>query len=147
MHGQFYLNVGPVWLHQLGQNTSPEFPEAVTLLRLLSPAADFRDAGTDVIGGLRLTHLHATRLGGLPAGLTLARYANMVSKSGGNGTAAPGTLTGLDVWIDSGGVVQQMKIQLEGSDGQTTLTVTFTGSGQPQSITAPAHSNAIPASS
>jgi hypothetical protein len=146
VHGQYYLNAGPVWLHELGENTSPHFPEAVTLLRLLSPAADFRDAGTDVIGGLKLTHLHATRLGGLPDDPTLARYANLVSASGALGTAAPGTLTGLDVWTDSGGVVHQMKIHLEGSDGQTTLTVTFTGSGQPQSITAPPTSNPVPSS-
>jgi hypothetical protein len=31
-------------------------------------------------------------------------------------------------------------IGLEGTDGQTTVTVTFTDSGQPQSITAPASS-------
>jgi hypothetical protein len=59
----------------------------------------------------------------------------------------PGTLTGLDLWADSRGVVRQMKIQLRGGDGQTTLTVTFSDSGQPQSITAPATSEPVPASS
>jgi hypothetical protein len=105
------------------------------------PAANFQDAGTDVIGGLRLTHLHATRLSGLPDDPTLARYANLASKSA---PVAGGTLAALDVWADNRGVVHQMKIQLEGGDGQTTLTVTFTDSGQPQSITAPATSNQIP---
>ncbi len=58
----------------------------------------------------------------------------------------PGTLTALDVRVDSHDVVHQMNIQLLGSDGQTTLTVTFTDFGQPQSITAPATSNPVPAS-
>ena len=40
-----------------------------------------------------------------------------------------------------------MTIQLRGGDGQTTLTVTFSGFGQPQSITAPATSNAVQGSS
>jgi len=56
------------------------------------------------------------------------------------------TLTALDVWVDSHDVVHQMNIQLLGGDGQTTLTVTFTDFGQPQSITAPATSNPVPAS-
>ena len=148
VNGQFYVQVGPAqaWLHELGMNTSPHFPEAATLLRLLSPAADFQDAGTDVIGGTRLTHLHATRLSGLPADPTLARYANLTAYQK-SATVPPGTLTGLDVWADSRGVVRQMKIQLQGGDGQTTLTVTFTDSGQPQSITAPATSEPVPASS
>jgi hypothetical protein len=51
------------------------------------------------------------------------------------------------VWADGRGVMHQMMIQLEGGDGQTTLTVTFTDSGQPQSITAPATSNPVPAAS
>jgi hypothetical protein len=46
---------------ELGEDTSPRFPEAATLLRLLSPAANFQAGGADVPGGLRLTHLHATR--------------------------------------------------------------------------------------
>jgi len=147
VHGQFYIGVGhgQAWLHQLGENTSPQFPEAATLLRLLSPAADFQDAGTDVIGGIQLTHLHATRLSGLSAAQTLARYANLNADSK-SGTVPPGTLTALDVWADSHDVVHQMKIQLLGDDGQTTLTVTFTDFGRPQSITAPATSNPIPAS-
>jgi hypothetical protein len=148
VNGQFYLKGDPrqPWLHQLGEDTSPQFPEAATLLRLLSPAADFQHAGTDVIGGTRLTHLHATRLSGLPEDPTLARYANLTAYQK-SATVPPGTLTALDVWVDSHDVVHQMKIQLLGSDGPTTLTVTFTDSGQPQSITAPATSNPIPASS
>jgi hypothetical protein len=148
VNGQFYVQVGPAqpWLHELGMGTSPHFPEAATLLRLLSPAADFQDAGTDVIGGTRLTHLHATRLSGLPEEPTLARYANLTAYQK-SATVPPGTLTGLDLWADSRGVVRQMKIQLRGGDGQTTLTVTFSDSGQPQSIAAPATSESVPASS
>ena len=148
VHGQFYLKADPAspWLHELGEDTSPHFPEAATLLRLLSPTANFQDAGTDVIGGLRLSHLHATRLSGLPDDPTLARYANLVSAAK-SAVVPAGTLTALDVWVDSRGVVHQMKIQLEGGDGQATLTVTFTDSRQPQSITVPATSNPVPASS
>jgi hypothetical protein len=148
VHGQYYLKGDPrqQWLHQLGADTSPQFPEVATLLRLLSPAADFQDAGTDVIGGTRLTRLHATRLSGLPEALTLARYANLTAYAK-SATVPPGTLTALDVWVDSHNVVHQMRIQLLGSDGQTTLTVTFSDSGQPQSITAPATSIPVPASS
>ena len=147
VHGQYYIGVGPrlVWLHQLGEDTSPQFPEAGTLLRLLSPAAGFQDAGTDVIGGTQLTRLHATRLSGLPEGTTLARYANLTADLK-SGTVPPGSLTALDVWVDSHDVVHQMNIQLLGSDGQTTLTVIFTDFGQPQPITAPATSNPVPAS-
>jgi hypothetical protein len=139
VHGRYYLQGGPGagWLHEPGWSTSPDFPEAATLLGLLSPAADFQNAGTDMIGGRRLTHLHATRLSGLPRDLTLVRYANLATL---NAPATAGTLTGLDVWADSGGVVRQMRIGLEGTDGQTTVTVTFTDSGQPQSIMAPASS-------
>jgi hypothetical protein len=71
-----------------------------TLLRLLSPAADFRDAGTDVIGGTRLTHLHATRLRGLPEDPTLARYANLTANLK-SATVPPGSLTALDVCVDA----------------------------------------------
>ena len=52
-----------------------------------------------MIGGVRLTHLHATRLSELPEAQTLARYANLTAylKSG---AVRPGTLTALDVWGD-----------------------------------------------
>ena len=149
VNGQFYISLPTttaarvVWLHELGESTTPSFPEAATLLRLLSPAAKFRNAGTDVIGGVRLTHLHATQVSGLPDAPTLGRYANLVADEK-KGVVPPGTLTALDLWADSDGVVHQMTIQLHGGDGQTTVTVTFSGFGQPQSITAPATSNAVP---
>ena len=149
VNGQFYISLPTttaarvVWLHELGESTTPSFPEAATLLRLLSPAAKFRNAGTDVIGGVRLTHLHATQVSGLPDAPTLGRYANLVADDK-SGVVPPGTLTALDLWADSDGVVHQMTIQLHGGDGQTTVTVTFSGFGQPQSITAPATSNAVP---
>ena len=151
VNGQFYIKPDAAasrqpWLHELGDSTSPHFPEAATLLRLLSPDAKFVDAGTDVIGGVRLTRLRATQVSGLPDDTTLARYANLVSAQK-SAVVPAGTLTALDLWADSRGVVHQMTIQMHGGDGQTTLTVTFSGSGQPQSITAPATSNAVPGSS
>ncbi len=150
VNGQFYLALatasGQTWLHELGESTSASFPEAATLLRLLSPAAKFQNAGTEVIGGVRLTRLHATQVSGLPDGPTLARYANLVSAAK-SAVVPPGTLTALDLWADSHGVVHQMTIQLRGGDGQTTLTVTFSGFGQPQSIIPPATSNAVQGSS
>lgn len=128
VNGQFYLALstatGEMWLHELGESTKSHFPEAATLLRLLSPAAKFQNAGTNVIGGVRLTHLHATQVSGLPDDPTLARYANLVSAAK-SAVVPPGTLTALDLWTDSRGVVHQMTIQLHGGDGQTTLTVTF----------------------
>jgi len=134
--GHVYLQVVSEtgWLPQSDSSTTPEFPEAATLLRLLSPAASFQDAGTDVINGQRLTHLHATQLSGLPRVTTLVRYANLSVQQA---PESAGTLTGLDVWADSAGVVHQMKILLQGISGQTTVTVTFTDIGQPQSITVP----------
>jgi hypothetical protein len=150
VNGQFYIKdataIKETWLHQLGESTTPRFPEAATLLRLLAPAAKFQNAGRDVIGGVRLTHLHATQVSGLPADPTLARYANLITDAR-SAVVSPGTLTALDLWADSQGVVRQMTIQLHGGDGQTTLTVTFSGFGQPQSIIAPATSIAVPGSS
>jgi hypothetical protein len=148
VHAQYYIKpdiVGP-WLHELGESTTPHFPKAATLLKLLSPTASFQNAGTDVIGGLRLTRLHATRVSGLPADPTLARYASLVSAVK-SAVVPAGAVTALDVWVDGSGVVHQVKIQVKGGDGLATITVTFTGIGQPQSITAPATSNAVQGSS
>jgi hypothetical protein len=101
-------------------------------------------AGRHQSRGIRLTHLHATRLSGLPEAQALARYANLTAylKSG---MCRLGTLTALDVWADSH-VVHGMNIQLLGGDGQATLMVTFTDVGRTQSITAPATANPVPAS-
>ena len=136
--GQYYIRTqaGIPWTHLAGQDTTPHFPRATTLLKLLSPAADFQNEGTEVIGGVTLTHLHATKVSGLPDDPTLARYANLVADQK-LAIVSPGTLTGLDLWTDSSGVVHQMKILLEGHDGQATVTVTFTGIGQPETIKVP----------
>ena len=146
VNGQEYVKLDTAasrqpWIRPPGKSTGSHFPEAATLLRLLSPAAKFQNAGTDVIGGVRLTRLHATQVSGLPDDPTLARYANLVSAAK-SAVVPAGTLTALDLWADSRGVVHQMTIRMHGGDGQTTLTVTFSGFGQPQSITAPAISNA-----
>jgi hypothetical protein len=142
VHGEAYFQQNPStpWSRLGIKGLGPHFPMAATLLRLLSPAAQFQNAGTDVIGGTRLTRLHATQLSGLPADPALTRYANLVSAAK-SAVVPAGTLTALDVWADSHGVVHQMKIQVQGGDGQATITVTFTDSGHPQSITAPATSS------
>jgi hypothetical protein len=140
VNGQVYITdptaIRLTWIHDVGGSTKPSFPEAATLLRLLSPSAKFQNAGTNVIGGIRLTHLHATQVSGLPDDATLARYANLVSAAK-SGIVPDGTLTALDLWTDSHGVVHQMTIRMNGGDGQTTLTVTFSEFGQPQSIPVP----------
>jgi hypothetical protein len=139
--GQFYIQTVPQnpaapWTHLAGQDTTPHFAQATTLLKLLSPAAAFQNDGTEVIGGIALTHLHATKVSGLPDDPALGRYANLVADQK-MAIVPPGTLTGLDLWTDSNGVVHQMKILLRGGDGQATVTVTFTGIGQRQTITVP----------
>jgi hypothetical protein len=81
VHGQYYLRGGPGagWLHESGWSTRPDFPEAATLLRLLSPAADFQNAGTDMIGGRRLTRPgFLLRAGPRVAGLSHRRGAIMI---------------------------------------------------------------------
>ena len=85
VNGQFYIcfrrqrQPGRCGSTNSARAPAPDFPEAATLLRLLSPAAKFQNAGTDVIGGVRLTHLHATQVSGLPDDPTLGRYANLVA--------------------------------------------------------------------
>ena len=113
VNGQFYLALptasGRRGSTNLARAPSASFPEAATLLRLLSPAAKFQNAGTEVIGGVRLTRLHATQVSGLPDVPTLARYANLVSAAK-SAVVPPGTLTALDLWADGHGVVHQMTI-------------------------------------
>lgn len=49
VNGQFYITdptaTRETWLHQLGESAKPHFPEAATLLRLLSPSQSSRTPG------------------------------------------------------------------------------------------------------
>jgi hypothetical protein len=116
------------WLRASRWRATAYFPVPRTALQLLSPRARFQDVGWQVIGGVRLRHLRATRVSGLPGSLTFAGYRQ------------PGeALAALDLWIDASGVVHQMQLELKSSDSATTMTVAFSEFGQPETITAPAH--------
>ncbi len=90
---------GLAWYHDTGPNAvnSMHIPDPRKLLNELAPGAGFRKAGETTIGGVRVEHLTATVLSGLPA----IRLPNLWGQ---------GTLSALDVWIDSGGVVRQMSM-------------------------------------
>jgi hypothetical protein len=90
---------GLAWYHEVGSDAieSMAIPDPRTLLGELAPGARFVLAGYSTLGGVRLEHLRATRLTGLPA-LRL-------------GNATPqGRLTDLNIWADSSGVVHRMTL-------------------------------------
>ncbi len=138
--------------------TSVSAPDPRQLLRVLDPAARFVRVGYQVIGGVRVEQLRATRLGHLPGLGALP------------GEAAPiGRVTSLNVWVDSHGVIRQLHLTSRkpvttGSrqkffvikNGHMTVKlgpsgpgrhgferasawVSFLDIGQPETITAPAH--------
>ena len=116
------------WMRTLKWHATEYFPVPRTALQLLSPRAKFQDVGWQVIGGVRLEHLRATQLNGLPGSLTFAGYRQ------------PGeALSALNLWVDASGVLHQMQLELKSSDSSTTMTVAFSQFGQPETITAPAH--------
>jgi hypothetical protein len=116
------------WMRTLKWHATEYFPVPRTALQLLSPQAKFQDVGWQVIGGVRLEHLRATQLSGLPGSLTFAGYRQ------------PGeALSALNLWVDASGVLHQMQLALTSSDSSTTMTVAFSQFGQPETITAPAH--------
>jgi hypothetical protein len=141
--------------------TSVTAPDPRELLRVLDPAARFVRVGSQVIGGIRVEQLRATRLGHLPGLDALPAEA-----------APAGHVTSLDVWVDRHGVVRQLhltsRLNVTTSDRKKYLVkengtvkeklgppgpvrhgverasawVSFLDIGQPQTVTAPAH--AIP---
>jgi hypothetical protein len=116
------------WLRTSKWHATEYFPVPRTALQLLSPRARFRDVGWQVIGGVRLEHLRATQVNGLPGSLTFAGYRQ------------PGeSLSALDLWVDASGVVHRMQLELKSSNSATMMTVAFSEFGQPETITAPAH--------
>ena len=90
---------GLAWYHDTGPNAvnSMHIPDPRKLLNELAPGAGFSKAGETTIGGVRVEHLTATVLTGLPA----ISLPNLWGQ---------GMLSALDVWIDSGGVVRQMSM-------------------------------------
>jgi hypothetical protein len=84
---------------ELRHVTSVTAPDPRGLLRVLDPAARFVRVGYQVIGGVRVEQLRATRLAHLPGLDTLA------------GDARPaGRVTSLDVWVDSHGVIRRLRV-------------------------------------
>ncbi len=95
----FVAAKGLAWYHDTGPNAiaSMAIPDPRKLLTELSPAASFVRAGHATVDGVRVAHLQATDLSGLPS-LQL-----------GNDTP-DGRLTSLDIWADSTGVVRRMSV-------------------------------------
>lgn len=95
----FVANHGRAWYHDTGPHAiaSMAIPDPRKLLSELSPDAQFVVVGYDTVGGVRLEHLRATQLRGLPA-IQL-----------GNATPS-GRLTALDIWADRKGVVHKMSL-------------------------------------
>jgi hypothetical protein len=191
---QFYLYIKGranklEWYRDTNPNGHPSFtiPDPRTVFAMLEPSARFEFLGYQVIGGIRLKHLHATDSGHLRGLSTLPDLQ-------------PGAhVTTLEVWVDGRNVVHrlslaaqttstvypigsysmrrtrhgrlivtvpdkamaaQLKAKLKRAHTRqhmtiriappgagaphhevqvTALTVTFSGIGQPQRITAPAH--------
>jgi hypothetical protein len=95
----FVASHGRAWYHDTGPNAiaSMAIPDPRKLLAELSPAASFVRVGYTAVDGVRVAHLHATDVSGLPS-LQL-----------GNDTP-DGQLTSLDIWADSTGVVRRMTV-------------------------------------
>lgn len=95
----FVAAKGLAWYHDTGPNAiaSMAIPDPRKLLTELSPAASFVRACHATVDGVRVAHLQATDLSGLPS-LQL-----------GNDTP-DGRLTSLDIWADSTGVVRRMSV-------------------------------------
>jgi hypothetical protein len=132
----FTRTSGGYWVHDTNPDAvhAVDIPDPRTLLSVLQPDARFTVAGHQVSGGIRLEQLRATRLDDLTG------FVNSLT------WALPGEhLSGLSLWVDRSGVVHRIAINLSGTEVTypfyqsvaTTLTVTFSGIGQPQVITAP----------
>lgn len=95
----FVATNGLAWYHDTGPNAiaSMAIPDPRKLLSELSPAASFVRVGYGTFDGVRVAHLRATDVSGLPS-LQL-----------GNDTPA-GRLASLDIWADSTGVVRRMSV-------------------------------------
>jgi hypothetical protein len=123
----------PRWYHSVNQTSGGQaVPDPRGLLTALQPAAAFVQVGRQVIGGVPCQELRATRVNGLPSA-TLSL-----------GLTSGEPLTGLQVWVDSRGIVRQLAEVFSGPDQQGNFTVnkqtiSFLDIGQPETIVAPRH--------
>jgi hypothetical protein len=158
----WYRETNPIVIRNRGTESAPD-PRR--LLQFLAPAARFVRAGHQVIDGVRVEHLRATRLTHL-SGLNALNDGGPI-----------GRVTSLDVWVDDHGVIRLMhltsqksitmhsrkKFYVPGKNGKRTVKfgsrifvrhgierqsarVSFLDIGHPPTITAPAHSIPIHAS-
>ena len=120
---------GLAWYHDTGPDavSSMAIPDPRLLLRELAPGARFVLVGHATIGGVRLTHLRATVLSGLPS----SPFA---------GLGLSGKLASLDVWVDSHGVVHQMS--MTGTEPVAVTTFIPQHPGQRIKLTGPASHDA-----
>jgi hypothetical protein len=139
MYAYFHATTpGDAWYLELGKSPqSTSVPDPRTVLAALTPAARFVSEGYQVIDGVRLLHLRATRPGA----------AALLGQIQGDNPGETST-TSFDVWVDASGVVRQMSgaYTLNSSTGpaeSTTLTVRFRNIGKQETIKAPAHATPI----
>ena len=103
VHGQAYdyfvAADGLAWYHDTGPNAvhSMHIPDPRKLLGELAPAAGFVKVGTTTLDGVRVEHLRATTLTGLPA-VELPQQWNS------------GKVVGLNVWVDAKGVMRKLRL-------------------------------------
>ncbi len=85
------------WYHFVGPTTKPEgFADPRGILREFAPRARFVSEGSQQVDGVRTTKLKATRLSALP------HVPGILGKGD--------RVTMLTVWVDSHGVVRQIKV-------------------------------------
>ena len=131
-YGELSPGQQPRWYHSTTETSGgQQVPDPRELLRALQPAAGFEVIGPQVIAGVPAQHLRASQVKGLAASLASLGL-----------DAEP--LTGLDVWVDSNGVIRQMAMTFSGHDQQGNYnvdkqTVEFLDIGKPETIAAPAH--------
>jgi hypothetical protein len=120
---------GLAWYHDTGPDavSSMAIPDPRLLLDELAPGARFALMGHTTIGGIRLAHLRATVLSGLPA----SPFADL---------GLSGKLASLDVWVDGHGVVRQMSVT--GTESVAVTRVIPKHPGQRIKLTGPASHDA-----
>jgi hypothetical protein len=90
---------GLAWYHDTGANAvhSMHLPDPRKLLAELAPAAGFVKVGATTLHGVKVEHLRATTLSGLPS-VELPQQWNT------------GKVVGLNVWVDTKGVVRKLRL-------------------------------------
>jgi hypothetical protein len=90
------------WYHDTNPTNHPDIavPDPRTVLSALAPSARFQLVGYQVVGGVRVEHLRATR------SVRLAGLASLPDVQPGD------SITGLQVWADGHGVVRRMTLSL-----------------------------------